>query len=432
MFLSEARLAARLHHPNIVQTNEVLEPDGAPVMVMEYLEGQPLSQVIVRGREAGFSLAMQLRVLGRTRCTACTPPTSSPTSTARPSGSFTGTSRPTTCSSRVEGQAKVLDFGIAKLERSLVETEVGTIKGKLRYMAPEQIAGEKLDRRADVYAAGVILWEALVGERMWKGCYEPDIRARVRHGDLQMPQAVRAGVPPALDRICRRALSLSPAERHATALRARGRHRGGPAGGGKPSQPPRDRRHRRPAVRGRARRDAGGDRARVEDARRGRRECPGAAAVARTGRRARGGRAGGVVVAVTSARRARSRRSRLVIAWRVRAAPSGDLRRRAAGGAGRPGAPAGADGPRLPRPAPPGRPDGHAGPGNGARGRPRAANRPAGERRGSSLAQAPAAACRPARGDGRRARPIRRATAITRSSWTRTGSRSFDRSACDR
>ena len=104
-----------------------------------------------------------------TRWPACTPPTSWPTSTARRSASCTATCRPTTCSSRVEGHAKVLDFGIAKLERSLVETEVGTVKGKLRYMAPEQVAGEKLDRRADVYAAGVILWEALTGERMWKG-----------------------------------------------------------------------------------------------------------------------------------------------------------------------------------------------------------------------------------------------------------------------
>jgi tRNA A-37 threonylcarbamoyl transferase component Bud32 len=217
MFLSEARLAARLHHPNIVQTNEVLELDGVPVMVMEYLEGQPLSQVIVRGREAGFSLAMQLRVLVDALHGL---------HAAHELADFDGTPlgvvhrdvSPHNLFVTLAGEAKVLDFGIAKLERSLVETEVGTIKGKLRYMAPEQVAGERVDRRADVYAAGVILWEALVGERMWKGCNETEIRSRVRQGDLQMPLALRAGVPPALDRICRRALSLSPADRHATAL----------------------------------------------------------------------------------------------------------------------------------------------------------------------------------------------------------------------
>src|SRR4029079_192890 len=108
---------------------------------------------------------------------------------------------------------KVLDFGIAKLERSLVETEVGTVKGKRRYMAPEQIAGDKLHHRADVYAAGVILWEALTGERMWKtSSSEPDIRARVLAGDLPMPDTVRPDVPASLARICRRALSRTPGD----------------------------------------------------------------------------------------------------------------------------------------------------------------------------------------------------------------------------
>ena len=99
----------------------------------------------------------------------------------------------------------------------MVETEVGTVKGKLRYMAPEQVAGDKLDRRADVYAAGVILWEALTGERMWKGSSEGEIRARVLAGDLPLPETARPDVPASLARICRRALSRAPGDRHATA-----------------------------------------------------------------------------------------------------------------------------------------------------------------------------------------------------------------------
>jgi tRNA A-37 threonylcarbamoyl transferase component Bud32 len=214
MFLSEARLAARLHHPNIVQTNEVIEVDGAPVLVMEYLDGQPLSQVIVRGKQGGLTLAMQLRVLADALAGL---------HAAHELADFDGTPlgvvhrdvSPHNLFVTVQGEAKVLDFGIAKLERSLVETEVGTVKGKLRYMAPEQIAGDKLDRRADVYAAGVILWEALTGERMWKASSEPEIRARVLAADL--PEVVRPEVPPTLARICRRALSRLPADRHATA-----------------------------------------------------------------------------------------------------------------------------------------------------------------------------------------------------------------------
>jgi serine/threonine-protein kinase len=216
MFLAEARLAARLHHPNIVQTNEVIEVDGVPILVMEYLDGQPLSQVIVRGKDAGFSLAMQLRVLvdalgGLHRAHELSDFDGTPLAVVHRDVS------PHNVFVTVEGQVKVLDFGIAKLERSMVETEVGTVKGKLRYMAPEQIAGEKLDRRADVYAAGVMLWEALAGERMWKGRGEDEIRARVRAGDVP-PPALPPGVPPRLAAICRRALALRAADRHATAL----------------------------------------------------------------------------------------------------------------------------------------------------------------------------------------------------------------------
>ncbi len=216
MFVSEARLAARLHHPNIVQTNEVIEVDGAPVLVMEYLDGQPLSQVIVRGKQGGFTLAMQLRVLADALAGL---------HAAHELADFDGTPlgvvhrdvSPHNLFVTVEGQAKVLDFGIAKLELSMVETEVGTVKGKLRYMAPEQVAGDKLDRRADVYAAGVILWEALTGERMWKGSSEGEIRARVLAGDLPLSETARPDVPETLARICRRALSRAPGDRHATA-----------------------------------------------------------------------------------------------------------------------------------------------------------------------------------------------------------------------
>src|SRR5262245_30253632 len=216
MFLSEARLAARLHHPNVVQTNEVIEVDGAPVLVMEYLDGQPLSQLIVRGRQGDFTLAMQLRVLVDALAGL---------HAAHELADFDGTPlgvvhrdvSPHNLFVTLEGHAKVLDFGIAKLERSLVETEVGTVKGKLRYMAPEHLAGDKLDRRADVYAAGVILWEAVTGERMWKTASEQEIRARVLAGDLPMPESIRTDVPAPLARICRRALSRSPADRHATA-----------------------------------------------------------------------------------------------------------------------------------------------------------------------------------------------------------------------
>ena len=218
MFLGEARLAARLHHPHVVQTYEVLEEPAGPVIVMEYLDGQPLSELIVRGREGNaFPLGMQLCALIDALAGL---------HAAHELADYDGTPlgvvhrdvSPHNVFVTVEGQAKVLDFGIAKLTRSLVETEVGTTKGKLRYMAPEQIAGGKLDRRADVYAAGVMLWEAIAGERMWKGMDEVEIRRRVGAGELPVVRPCREGLPEALLASCRRALALAPAERHPTAL----------------------------------------------------------------------------------------------------------------------------------------------------------------------------------------------------------------------
>ena len=219
MFLNEARLAARLHHPNVVQTYEVLDDDGGPVIVMEYLDGQPLSNLIVEGRGAGLTLGHQVRILVDVLAGL---------HAAHELQDFDGTPlgvvhrdvSPQNIFVTVDGQAKVLDFGIAKLDRSLVETEVGTVKGKIRYMAPEQVRGAVLDRRADIYAAGVMLWEALAGERMWKGIGEAEIRARVQAGDLPPAPARAAGgrTSEALVGICRRALALDPGARLTTAL----------------------------------------------------------------------------------------------------------------------------------------------------------------------------------------------------------------------
>jgi serine/threonine protein kinase len=220
MFLREARLAALLHHPNIVQTNEVLETagkSGAPVIVMEYLDGQPLSQLIGRGRTGAVTPAMQVRVLADALLGLHAAHELTDFDGA-PLGLVHRDVSPQNLFVTVAGEAKVLDFGIAKLERSLVETDAGTIKGKLRYMAPEQLAGRRLDRRTDVYAAGVILWEALAGERMWRGCDEAEIRVRIQNGALPLPRVTRPEPPAAVQAICRRALALAPADRYPTAL----------------------------------------------------------------------------------------------------------------------------------------------------------------------------------------------------------------------
>lgn len=217
MFLSEARLAARLNHPNIVQTNEVFESSEGPVIVMEYLEGQPLSQILYRARDSSvFPERMHLRVL----CEAL-----AGLNHAHELMDFDGRAlnvvhrdmSPHNIFVTFDGQVKVLDFGIAKLEGSHGETGTGVIKGKLRYMSPEQITGEGVDRRADIYAVGIMLWEAVTGERMWRGLSDATVLNRILNDEITPVREIRPDVPEALAEIVHKALRSNKEERHSSA-----------------------------------------------------------------------------------------------------------------------------------------------------------------------------------------------------------------------
>ncbi|WP_437834792.1 serine/threonine protein kinase [Sorangium sp. So ce1153] len=216
MFLNEARLSARLNHANIVQANEVIEENGVPILVMEFLDGQPLSNVLAAGRGA-LPLAMHLQIITHALCGL---------HHAHELEDFDGQKlnvvhrdmTPHNIFVTYDGHVKILDFGIAKLDRgSDYQTETGVIKGKIRYMAPEQMMGEKLDRRADLYAVGVMLWEAATGERMWKDTPDPLLMNLVLNGELAAPRSVNPGVPPELERVIMKALAPERDARYATA-----------------------------------------------------------------------------------------------------------------------------------------------------------------------------------------------------------------------
>ncbi|MBC7172214.1 MAG: serine/threonine protein kinase, partial [Polyangiaceae bacterium] len=215
MFLEEARLAARLQHPNIVQTVEVGEDDGRYFLVMEYLDGQSLQAVIER---KPLPVPMALSVL----CDAL-----SGLHAAHEWKDFDETVlsvvhrdvSPHNILLTYDGQVKVVDFGIAKTVHSGSNlTQQGTFRGKVGYVAPEQAAGETVDRRADVFAAGVVLFELLTRRRMWGDLPDVAILHRLNAGQIPSPRAVAPELPPALERICMRALSRDPAQRYATAI----------------------------------------------------------------------------------------------------------------------------------------------------------------------------------------------------------------------
>ena len=230
MFLEEARMAARLVHRNIVQTNEVCSEDGHHYMTMEFVDGRSLARIVRRSSSPGtgdvpstertaprpFPVGAQLRILvealhGLHYAHELRRIDGEPLAIVHRDIS------PFNLMVTFDGQAKLLDFGIAKAVDSSVETQEGVLKGRIAYMAPEQAVGVKVDRRADIYAIGVMLWEAVAGRRLWAEMSEVEILRRVLGDGPPRLRTVVPDAPEMLDAICARALAKNPASRYATA-----------------------------------------------------------------------------------------------------------------------------------------------------------------------------------------------------------------------
>jgi serine/threonine protein kinase len=211
MFMDEARIATRMSHPNVVQTYEVGAEGQHYFMVMEYLEGQPMHAVLGRIKRK-LPLAVHLRILERVLAGL---------HYAHELRGFDG--KPLEVVHRdvspqntilcYDGQVKLVDFGIAKAAGVASRTTAGKFKGKLGYVAPEQIAGGDIDRRADVFSAGVMLWEALVGRRLTYGENEASVLHKRTTGTQARVLEARPEADPELAAICDRAMELDPERR---------------------------------------------------------------------------------------------------------------------------------------------------------------------------------------------------------------------------
>jgi serine/threonine-protein kinase len=216
-FLDEARLAAMLSHPNVVQTFEVLTEADHHLIVMEYLEGQPLSRVRSKLAELGeVGIVAQLRVICDTLAGLHYAHELADYEN-RPLEVVHRDVSPHNVFVTYTGEAKVIDFGIAKAADASSLTRTGIIKGKLSYMSPEQASALPVDRRADVFATGVMIWEAAAGQRIWKGLEEIAIMHRLVTGEIPRLRDARPDASPVLDQICARALAPRAADRYATA-----------------------------------------------------------------------------------------------------------------------------------------------------------------------------------------------------------------------
>src|SRR5580704_1636651 len=195
MFLREARVAALITHPNVVHALDFGEERGELFIAMEYVEGEPLSRVLAAALERGEPL--DAAIVAELLAEVCDGLDAAHELRDAKGQSLNVVHRdvsPHNVMVAYAGHAKVLDFGVAKfeLDASGARTRTGEVKGKMAYMSPEQALGEKLDRRADLFGVGAVLFECLAGERMWG----PGT-------DLEVMRKLALELPPRLDAIAR-------------------------------------------------------------------------------------------------------------------------------------------------------------------------------------------------------------------------------------
>ncbi len=217
LFRREAEICARLNHPNIVQIFEVFEDVSSPVIVMEYVEGLSLWKLLGKGEAPcrfAFMSTYYIQVLAGLHYFHELRDETSALSAVHRDVS------PQNVVVMHEGAVKVLDFGIAKVQQQADEaTRAGIVKGKLNYMPPEQLVGDtSIDRRADVFAVGVMLWEAFAGRRLWQGLRQEEIARRLFAGNLPSIREACPDISPGWEHVIQTALAERREDRFESAL----------------------------------------------------------------------------------------------------------------------------------------------------------------------------------------------------------------------
>jgi len=218
MFLDEARLAATLHHPNIVQVFDIGEYAGNYYFAMEYLRGRDVREILARAQRKRVKLPLGVAIsIGMGVCAGLHYAHEKNDGAGTPLGIVHRDVSPSNVIVTHDGSSKVLDFGVAKAASHQTQTRAGTLKGKIAYMSPEQCRGEALDRMSDVFSIGILLFEMTTGTRLFKGGSELEILNKIASEDAPSPALRRPDYPEELERIVRRALSRDKLARYRSA-----------------------------------------------------------------------------------------------------------------------------------------------------------------------------------------------------------------------
>jgi eukaryotic-like serine/threonine-protein kinase len=217
MFLDEARISARIHHPNVASVFDMGEVDGSYYIAMEYVHGQNLNDVL----RAAVRLPETLSTYHAMRIVADTAAglhaaheIQGPD--GKPLGVVHRDVSPQNILVSYDGNIKVVDFGIAYAAERVTSTATGTMKGKAAYMSPEQVMGETVDRRADIFALGIVLWESVLKRRLFREDTAATSMMRIRDGDIRRPRTIHRELPSSIDEIIMKALAHKPEDRYQT------------------------------------------------------------------------------------------------------------------------------------------------------------------------------------------------------------------------
>jgi serine/threonine-protein kinase len=219
MFQSEAAHASRIRHPNVVEILDLGEEGGALFLVMEWIHGEPLSTVITRAsKRGGVPLGIAVRI-GAQVCAGLHAAHELTDEEGKPLGLVHRDVSPQNVLVGFNGMVKLVDFGIAKATAEATHlTEMGVVRGKVAYMAPEQMRFEKLDRRTDVFAVGILLYVLTTGRHPFKRDERNEtVRAICSEDPPEAPTRFLPGYPERLERVVLKALAKNPDERYATA-----------------------------------------------------------------------------------------------------------------------------------------------------------------------------------------------------------------------
>ena len=218
MLLAEARLAAKLHHPNVAQVYDVGDVDGSYFFTMEYVFGQDLRQIVraIQGKGAWLSPEHILQIIIGTAA-GLHYAHEAEDGDGNPLGIVHRDVSPSNILVSFDGSVKLVDFGIARVTALQANTGLGALKGKVPYMSPEQCRGEPLDRRSDVFSLGIILWELSLRRRLFSGDNDLVVAGKICNEDAPAPTSINPDYSPELEAIVLKALARDRDQRWASA-----------------------------------------------------------------------------------------------------------------------------------------------------------------------------------------------------------------------